>query len=257
MNVNHVLPAAAARCEIDAFPRHAGMGLTMQLRSLTALVLLGTAIAGCGSGHRSDESATTPAPATLPGAYAGQFPCSNCSTIGATLWLRGDQRFFFRQTFNGGDAAAGTEVTYALGRWTWDEHTAEIVLRGAGPERRLTVLDADRLQLRVASPVEHVLARDVTDPAFKDRLRLDGESTATKDGVIFTECLTGLPLRVAEAGAFKELRRQQRLMNPRGKVALTTVDAHFAHVSSGEVLVVDRFVTIKPGKPCPTRDTGG
>ncbi len=72
----------------------------------------------------------------------------------------------------------------------------------------------------------------------------------------FTECLTGLPLRVAEAGAFKELRRQQRVMNPRGKIALTTVDAHLAHVSSGEVLVVDRFLTIKPGKPCPAHDTG-
>ena len=45
-------------------------------------------------------------------------------------------------------------------------------------------------------------------------------------------------------------------MNPHDKVALTTVDAHLAHVSSGEVLVVDRFLTIKPGKPCPVHETG-
>ena len=225
----------------------------MNLRSLTVLVSLGVVLASCSRNQGDDTNATTPAPATLPGVYAGQFPCSNCTGVGATLWLRGDQRFFFRQLFNGGEGAAGTETSYALGRWTWDEHTAEVVLRGPGPERRLAVLDADRLRLRVASPVEHVLARDPSDPAFKDRLKLDGESAASKDGVVtFTECLTGLPLRVAEAGAFKELRRQQRVMNPRGKVALTTVDAHLAQVSSGEVLVVDRFLAIKPGKPCPT-----
>ncbi len=229
----------------------------MKLRSLTALVLLGVMIAGCSRDPGDAAVATTPAPATLTGVYAGQFPCSNCTSVGATLWLRDDQRFFFRQAFAGGDGAVGTEMTYALGHWTWDEHAAEVVLRGPGPERRLAVLDNDRLQLRVASPIEHVLARDTADPGFKDRLKLDGESAATKDGVVtFTECVTGLPLRVAEAGAYKELKRQQKMMNPRGKVALTTVEAHLAHVSSGEVLVVDRFVTIKPGKPCPTRTTG-
>jgi hypothetical protein len=229
----------------------------MNRLSFTALVLLGVTVAGCGRDQGDDAAATTPAPASLPGVYAGQFPCSNCTGVGATLWLRHDQRFFFRQSFTGGEGAVGTEMTYALGHWAWDEHAAEIVLQGPGPERRLALLDADRLRMRVASPIEHVLARDATNPAFKDRIRLDGESTATKDGAVtFTECLTGLALRVAEAGAFKELRRQQRLMNPRGKVALTTVDAHFAHVSSGEVLVVDRFVTIKPGKACPAHDAG-
>jgi hypothetical protein len=257
-NVNHLLPASRHQCDIGAVPRHAGMGLRMNLRSLTALVLLGGVIAGCSRDHGDDADTPTPAPATLPGVYAGQFPCSNCTGVGATLWLRDDQRFFFRQAFTGGEGAVGTEMTYALGHWAWDEHAAEVVLRGAGPERRLAVLDTDRLRLRVASSIEHVLTRDMSDPAFKDRLRLDGESTATKDNVVtFTECLTGLPLRVAEAGAFKELRRQQRVMNPHGKVALTTVDAHLAHVSSGEVLVVDRFLTIKPGKPCPSHDTGG
>ncbi|HVY66393.1 MAG TPA: copper resistance protein NlpE N-terminal domain-containing protein [Gammaproteobacteria bacterium] len=228
----------------------------MNLRSWIALALLAASLTGCGRDRAGDGAVATPAPATLTGVYAGKFPCSNCTEIAATLWLRDDRRFFLRQSFVGGDAGAGGDSTYALGRWTWDEQSAEIVLRGAGPERRLTVLDADRLKLRAASPIEHVLARDARTPTFGDRLRLDGESTATKDGVTFTECLTNLPLRVAEAGAIKELRRQQRIMNPRGKVALTTVDAHLAHVASGEVLVVDRFIAIKPGTPCPGRGTG-
>src|SRR5512143_799549 len=175
-------PAAGARLMRSRVTRAWGPG--MNLRSLAALVLLGVVVAGCDRGRGDDADAPTPAPATLPGVYAGQFPCSNCTGVGATLWLRDDQRFFFRQSFTGGQGAVGTEMTYALGRWSWDEHAAEVVLRGAGPERRLAVLDADRLRLRVASPVEHVLARDATDPAFKDRLRLDGESTATKEGVM-------------------------------------------------------------------------
>ncbi len=228
----------------------------MKLRSWIALALLAAAGAGCSRHGADDGAATTPAPATLAGVYAGKFPCSNCTQIDATLWLRDDRRFFLRQSFVGGDASPGGDSTYALGHWTWDEHAAEVVLRGAGPERRLTLLDADRLKLLAPSPVEHVLARAAATPVFGDRMRLDGESAATKDGVTFTECLTSLPLRVAEAGAVKELRRQHRVMNPRGKVALTTVDAHLAHVASGEVLVIDRFVAIKPGTPCPSRSAG-
>ena len=81
-----------------------------------------------------------------------------------------------------------------------------------------------------------------------------GESTASKDSMTFSECLTGLRWPVAETGAGRELRRQQRLLNPRGKVALTRLEAHLETVASGaatsEVLVVDRFVTIKPGTAC-------
>jgi hypothetical protein len=230
----------------------------MELRSLVALALLGTVLAGCSRDHGGDGPTTTPMPPNLPGVYGGEFPCSNCAAIAATLWLRPDHRFFLRQRFTDDADSAGPhgEATYALGHWSWNERSAEIELRGAGPERRLAVLDDDRLKLLAASPVEHLLLRDATAPVFRDRLRLDGESVVDKTGATFTECLSGLRLRVAEAGAFKELRRQHRVKNPRGKVALTTVDAHLAHVASGEVLVVDRFVTIKPGTPCPMRDTG-
>jgi hypothetical protein len=231
----------------------------MKLPPLVALVLLGTGLAGCGRDRAGDAPVLAPMPTTVPGVYAGQFPCSNCAAIVATLWLRADHGFFLRQTFTD-DASAATvghgDATYGLGRWSWDEHDALIVLRGAGPERRLSIVDDDHLKLQVVSPTEHLLARDPTAPAFRDRVRLDGESVVAPTGITFTECLTGLPLRVAEAGAFKELRRQQRVMNPRGKVALTTIDAHLAQVESGEVLVVDRFVTIKPGTACPERAAG-
>ena len=99
-----------------------------------------------------------------------------------------------------------------------------------------------------------MLARDVTEPRFEDRVTLDGESAVSENGATFMECLTGLTLPVADAGAYRELRRQHRRMNPRGKVALTTIEGHLVAAGEGsttsERLVVDRFVTMKPGQGC-------
>jgi hypothetical protein len=43
-------------------------------------------------------------------------------------------------------------------------------------------------------------------------------------------------------------------MNPRGKIALTTVEAHLVAIekdsTTSERLVVDRFITMKPGQGC-------
>jgi len=236
----------------------------MERRLPSILVLLTAVLGGCGGAPEDSEPVLTPSPATLPGVYTGQLPCSNCVAIAATLWLRADGSFFLRQEFtDAGNSTAATPVTtsrddsviYSLGRWQWDEIAAEAVLRGAGPERRLAVLDAERLQLRVTSPVEHLLTRDGSTPPFSDRLTLDGESAVTERGATFTECLTGLDLVVTESGAYRELRRQHRRMNPKGKVALTTIEGHLVTVTHGsatsEQLVVDQFVTMKPGTPCP------
>jgi hypothetical protein len=224
---------------------------------LLALLATAAALVGCGGGSAEAPEVRTPMPATLAGVYSGQFPCSNCAAIEATVWLRPDGAFFLRQRFED-DATANTpqgpSTTFAFGRWSWDEVSAEAVLRGAGPERRLTVRDDDHLQLRVASPTEHLLARDPAEPHLGDRVRLDGESAVSENGATFKECLTGLTFTVADAGAYRELRRQHRRMNPRGKVAVTTIEGHFAvpqkESTTSERLVVDRFITMKPGKGC-------
>lgn len=232
----------------------------MQARLPSALALIVFAFAGC-SGDSGDEAAapTTPMPLTLPGVYAGRLPCSNCTAIEATLWLRDDGRFFFRQTLTD-DGSAGTPSTnastYALGNWRWDEQAAETVLDGAGPDRRLAVVDTDQLRLRVASPTPHLLTRDAVAPAFTDRIELHGESSVGDKGAVFTECLTGLQFAIADAGAYKELRRQHRWLNPRGKVTLTQIEGHLAVTppadggTTSEALVVDRVLTLKPGTGC-------
>lgn len=234
----------------------------MERRLPSILVLLTVSLGGCSGASDDSSPEPTPMPATLAGVYAGQLPCGNCTAIVATLWLRPDGRFFLRQRFAEDDGAAdaktGTSepsVSYSLGRWSWDEIAAVAVLRGAGPERRLKVVDADRLELTVASPLPHLLARDASVAPFGDRLALDGESAVTERGATFTECLTGLTFGVADKGAYRELRRQHRRLNPKGRVALTTIEGRLVTVAHGpttsEQLVVDRFVTLKPGTPCP------
>jgi NlpE N-terminal domain/NlpE C-terminal OB domain len=231
--------------------------MTRRLAPFFALV---AALAGgCGRDSRDATDARTPMPATIAGVYAGEFPCSNCAVIEATLWLRPDGRFFFRQRFvddtanaTAGSKAPALSVTHGLGRWSWDAIAAEIVLRSVGPERRLSVRDEQHLELRVASPLEHVLVRDAKEPRFADRFTLDGESAVTESGATFKECLTGLTFRVVDAGAYNELRRWHGRM--RGQAALTTVEGHLVTVrdksTTSERLVVDAFVAIKPGTGC-------
>jgi hypothetical protein len=219
----------------------------------SALVLLAALAGGCGS-ERDAAPVVTPMPTTLAGVYSGDLPCINCAAIATTLWLRPDGRFFLRQRFvDEGETAAAPSAaynaaTFSLGRWHWDEVAGEAVLRSAGPERRFAPLADERLQLRVASPLEHILARDASAPAFDDRLTLDGESAVSDNGATFRECLTDLTFTVSESGAYRDLRRQHRRTNAHGRVALTTVEGHVA--TSGR-LVIDRLVTIKPGTACP------
>jgi hypothetical protein len=214
-----------------------------------AVLLVSCSLLGCGLGSKEAEDAMTPQPPGLPGVYAGEFPCSNCDSIGATLWLREDGRFFLRQRYVGGEDAGPS--SYALGRWHWDEGAAQLVLTSPGPERRFTPDSEQRLRLQTVSPTPYVLARDVAAPVFADRVRLDGDSVIVDRAAAFTECLTGLRFDVVETSGYKELRRQHRLLNSRGAAALTTVEGHLKIGDDGrELLVIDRVIGLKPGAHC-------
>ncbi len=216
-------------------------------RVLTLLIC--ALLLGCHRGGSNGAPAVTPLPADLPGVYAASFPCSNCKEIAATLWLRADERFFLRQSYVG-DAGKAEEASYAFGLWSWDEHAAELVLRGHGPDRRLKRLDSDRLEWLGNTSAKVAFNRDPSAPAFSDKLVFDGESVVSDHGATFTQCITGLELPIADGGALKELRRQQRVLNPAHKIAFTTVDAHIVGAGAGEQLVIDKVIKLKPGAGC-------
>ena len=220
------------------------------MRRLRAFTLLACALLlGCHRGGSNDGPAMTPLPADLAGVYAASFPCSNCKEIAATLWLRADERFFLRQSYVS-DGGTPDDASYGFGLWSWDERAAEIVLRGHGPDRRLKHLDADRLEWLGNAAAKIAFMRDPSAPAFSDKVVFEGESEVGDRDATFTQCITGLELPIADAGAVKELRRQHRVLNPAHKIALTTVDAHIVDTSSGEQLVIDKVIKLKPGAGC-------
>jgi hypothetical protein len=212
-------------------------------------ILWSVVLLGCHRGGSNGPPPVAPLPDDLAGVYTASFPCSNCKEIVGTLWLRADQLFFLRQSYVGGEGGA-EDASYAFGHWTWDEHTAEIVLKGRGPDRRLKHLDSDRLDWLGNAGTKTTLRRDPSAPAFVDRLVFDGESAVSDHGATFQQCVTGLELPIADAGAAKELRRQHRVLNPAHKVALTTVEAHIVDSGSGEQLVIDKVIKLKPGAGC-------
>jgi hypothetical protein len=226
---------------------HRGSRAMRRRRVLT--ILVSAVLLGCHRGGSNGPPAVTPLPGDLPGVYAASFPCSNCKEIAATLWLRADELFFLRQSYVG-DSGTADDASYAFGHWSWDEHTAEIVLKGHGPDRRLKHLDSDRLEWLGNAAAKTTLHRDASAPAFADRVVIDGESAVTDRGATFKQCVTGLALPIADEGALKELRRQHKFLNPAHKVALTTVDAHIVESDSGEQLVIDKVIKLKPGAGC-------
>lgn len=217
-------------------------------RHNAAVLLVASSLLGCGGSNDAVET-PTPQPLDLAGVYSGSFPCSNCDSIDAALWLRPDGRFILRQNYVGGEAA-NQGSAYSLGRWSWDEHGAAVVLAGAGPERRFAPIGDRRLRMQTASPVPHVLSYDASAPAFRDRVRIDGDSVISERAAEFTECLTGLRFGVAETKGYKELRRQHRLLNSRGAPALTTVEARLVVDGGREWLVVEKVIGLKPGAHC-------
>lgn len=241
----HLLPGRPECCKMAA--AHTGSRAMRRRRILT--ILVSAVLLGCHRGGDSGAAPVTPLPADLPGVYAASFPCSNCKEIAATLWLRADDRFFLRQRYMG-DGGTADDASYAFGHWSWDEHSAEIVLYGHGPDRRLKRLGSDRLEWLGNTAAKVSFNRDPGSPAFADHVVFDGESEVGDHGATFKQCVTGLELPIADEGALKELRRQHRVLNPAHKVALTTVDAHIVDAGSGEQLVIDKVIKLKPGSGC-------
>jgi hypothetical protein len=223
------------------------------LRRALALALAATLVGACADDGGRSEPLSTPMPAMLIANYSGDFPCSNCAAIAAALWLRADGRFFLRQRY-ADDGATGPQSAYSLGRWRWDAAAAELRLQGVGPERVLRLLDANRLELQTASSGPHVLTRDPSLPPFADSIPVTGVAVVSGATATFRECLSQLELAVATDGAFGELRRQHRILSPRGRPALTAVDAHLLRAVAGdhvrELWVIDRVFSVNPDKAC-------
>lgn len=207
-------------------------------------------IAGCGGASDREPPAGTPI-SSLPGVYAGTFPCGNCPGISTTLWLRPDGRYFIRQRYLA-DENDEEMIAYGLGRWSWVEADRIAVLRGDGPGRGFIWPDRDSLVMQTDSDLEHRLVRDPEMPDFTSSIRMTGTMRLSGESGLFTECLTGLEAPVAKGGEYRRFLHQYRSVVARGESVFVELEGRFSWSSDGAPasLTIDRFVTVKEGRSC-------
>lgn len=205
-------------------------------------------IGGCGDDR---ESSATLGYSSLPGVYAGTFPCQNCPGIQVTLWLRPDGRFFIRQRYIA-DAESDAMITYNLGRWSWMTGEGALELRGAGPKRTFTHPDRDTLLMRTGSDLEHRLSRQSAALEFTATIAMTGVMNVAVDGASFTECLTGLVAPVDKNRELTRFQQQYRSVDARGRPAFVELEGRFNWLQDGspKSLIIERFITVKEDRTC-------
>lgn len=217
-----------------------------RLLILLAIVLL----VGCSDDQDGNPEMDLPV-ASLPGVYEGVFPCEGCPGIASTLWLRSDGRFFFRQRYIADEAREATDA-YGLGRWSLIADDRTIELRGDGPARVFARLDMDTLVMQTASDLEHRLTREVMAPEFSATIRLLGTMRRRGDGMLFTECLSGLAAPVSRGGDYARFWRQYRKAHRSSEPALVELEGRYSWSGDGaaKLLTIERFITVKSSGAC-------
>jgi len=214
------------------------------------IILVIVLVGGCSDDRYGDSPVELPE-ASLPGTYAGVFPCEGCPGIASTLWLRSDGRFFFRQRYPADNAREAMDA-YSLGRWSSITDDRAIELRGAGPRRTFVRLDRDTLLMQTDSNLEHRLTRDPATTNFSATIRMVGMMRMIGDSASFTECLTGFVAPVSKGGDFARFRHQYRSAVGRSEPTYVELEGRFSWSGDGTLksLTIERFVTVKANGAC-------
>lgn len=214
------------------------------------LLFLIILVSACGH-DRSGETVDVPSVASLPGVYAGVFPCDGCPGIPVTLWLRSDGRYFIEQRY---PAVEGREAmtAHSFGRWGWAADEGVLSLKGPGPVRRFARPDGDTLMMQTHSTLEHRLDRDHSASEFSAMVRMVGVARMHNGNASFTECSTGFEVPISKAGDFGRFRHQYRSAGGQGEPVLVELEGRFSWARDGTpgALTIDRLVTVKAEGTC-------
>jgi copper homeostasis protein (lipoprotein) len=210
---------------------------------------------------RSGRSPASPIDA--PATYTGVVGCRACAGSRLTLTLRSDGIFFLRDARpRGGGGPA--EVRQDLGRWRVAEGSRSLLLSsGTEPPRRFAIVDARTLRLldsrggEIASPGQYdILLAPEVDP-FPEALPLRGMYETVGSTGFLTECLTGRRFPVYPGAGNAALEHAYTAARPDPEQSLlVSVEGRLARRprtdgrGSQEVIVVDRFVDLRPAERC-------
>ncbi len=237
------------KCNIRDLTSAVAPDSSMHSKHVLTLVFL-VLVGGCGE-DRDRGSPAALSEAALAGVYSGVFPCEDCPGIAATLWLRADGRFFFRQRYLADQEFEAVDA-YSLGRWTAAGDRQAIELSGQGPIRTFTHPDEDTLLMQTESDLEHRLTRDPGARDFSDRIRMTGMVRLRGDRASFTECHTGLVAPVSKGGDFARFRHQYRSAGRRNEPVYVELEGRYSWSGDGppQSLTIERFVTIREDAAC-------
>jgi copper homeostasis protein (lipoprotein) len=202
--------------------------------------------------------------ATLPASFIGELPCADCPGIRYHINLFPDRVFFLRTTHLGrGDDAAPDDI----GSWVVSSDRTMLLLKG-GREAPAMFRIRDENTLRmlnvegrdIESPLNYDLQRSKNFEPLEPRLTMRGMYRYFADAGLFTECLNGRGLPVAQEkdNATLESTYVKARLKP-GEELLVNLEGQIAMRPKMEgqgtqpSLVVERFIGIWPGEKCPAR----
>ncbi len=239
---------------------------------LLLLIVLFLAI-GCArtgqpvGGH--GEAAAPACPLPTPATYIGTVPCADCASMRLILNLRPDSIYQLRKIWLD-DHGQAKKTAAEMGRWRYVAEGNLIVL---GRKRdRLNVLSIqgmDRLRLldargkKIISRLPYELIRAEKPEPFPDSVRMKGMYADTKEGGVFTECLSGVSFPVAAEGAERALE-QAYLQTPHGQdepllvVLEGRIEKRPGRNGMGrmDMVIPDRLVRVVPDTDCTGASTG-
>lgn len=232
----------------------------MSRRFLVLLAAAALWLAGCAStppGERLQEQ--------LPATFAGVLPCADCPGIDYQLDLRADHSYFVRLSYRGrGEGKSFDDI----GRWSLSADHRVLILQGSGEQPELFTLEEGDERLRkldrdgnpIVSNLDYSLRRVEAPRPLEPRLQqLQGMYSYLADAATFEECRTGLRLPVATGPAAALLESAYvRSRQAPGEEMLAVLDGRIAvrqpmEGAPREMLVVDRFVDVRPGQGCAPR----
>jgi copper homeostasis protein (lipoprotein) len=195
------------------------------------------------------------------------LPCADCAGIRYQLNLWLDGLFFLRTTYLDQPVATGETNTFdEIGLWSFSADRRKLNLRGSRAAREsFTVVRPDLLRKldRQGRPIEselnYDLARQKSMEPLEPRLLLRGLYSYYADAGRLKECFTGrtFPVAMEEANAVLE-DAYLKLQQEPAEWLLANLEARIVRrpkmEGAGEqpVIVVERFIKIRPGETCET-----
>ena len=234
---------------------------------LTFAALLSILLSGC-AGVSATETGTSEAftEQKLPATYTGVLPCADCEGIRYTLNLWEDNVFFLRMTYLGKGKGEG-ESFDDIGAWALSADRATLVLRGgreapvmfaAKSAELIRKLDLEGKE--IVSQLNYDLVRKERFEWFDPHVHMRGMYLYMADAGLFTECVTGRKLPVAQERENAVLERaylkariqpgEPLLVNIEGRIAMRP---KMEGPGEQQMLLVERFINVWPGETCGPR----